>query len=113
PFCRPGSRWARVFVAASPRAVKMRVRIDVQFESFGRASRRQAPKWDDKVVGRSERSIFLAGDLFDQVDNAAAQLRFLDPHESLGESETLGGGEEVRHIGRRGGFFQAVAVDCR
>ena len=39
------------------------------------------------------------------IDDAAPQLGFLDPHEGLGEGEALRSGEEVRHVGRRRRFL--------
>src|SRR5664280_693330 len=49
----------------------------------------------------------ISRNLLDQFDDAAAQLAVLDLHERLGQRETVGGGEEVRHIGRRGRFAHA------
>ena len=37
----------------------------------------------------------LAGHLLDQVDDAAAQLGVLDPHEGLDQCEPVGGREKI------------------
>jgi hypothetical protein len=42
-----------------------------------------------------ERSIVFAGDLFDQIDDAAAELRLLDARERLGERQAFGCRQEV------------------
>src|SRR6516225_2325030 len=67
-------------------------------------------------VGRSyscppcylDRLIVLTGNLLNEIDDAASKLRFVDPHESLCQQEPFGGGEEIRHVGRRGCFFHSV-----
>ena len=62
------------------------------------------------AVGRKRRqAVVFAGDLLDQIDDAAAQLGVLDAHERLGQREAVGGREEIRHVGGRGRFGQAVA----
>ncbi|CCE06955.1 hypothetical protein BRAS3843_1890009 [Bradyrhizobium sp. STM 3843] len=42
---------------------------------------------------------FAIGDLFDQIDNAAAELGIVDPSERTGQSEAFGGREKVGHVG--------------
>src|SRR6516165_11693301 len=67
-------------------------------------------------VGRSypcplcylDRLTVLAGNLFNEIDDAAPKLGFVDPHESLCQQEPFGGGEEIRHVGRRGCVFDSV-----
>src|SRR5436309_1367241 len=56
----------------------------------------------------SAASVIVTGDLLDEIDNAAPKLGFLDAHESLGQGEPLGGGEEIRDIGGGGRFFHSI-----
>ena len=48
--------------------------------------------------------LVVAGDLLDQIDDAAAQLGVLDPHEGLGQRQAVGGREKIGDIGGRGRF---------
>src|ERR1043165_8135438 len=65
------------------------------------------------AVGRSRKylpkrdSFLSARHLLDQLDDAAAQLRVGDAHESLDEREPVVGREEVRDVGRRRRFVEA------
>src|SRR5437667_8650960 len=43
----------------------------------------------------------LSGNLLDEVDDAAPELRILDPGERFGEHKPIGRGEEVGHVVRR------------
>src|SRR5947209_6371798 len=52
--------------------------------------------------------IIAAGNLFDQIDDAAPELWLLDPHEGFRQRKSFGSGEKIRHIGRRGSFFRPV-----
>src|SRR5215813_3300452 len=67
-------------------------------------------------VGRSypcplcylDRLTVLAGNLLNEIDDAAPKLGFVDPDESLCQQEPFGAGKEIRHIGRRGCVFHSV-----
>ena len=52
-------------------------------------------------------NLFVARNLFDQIDDAPAQFAALDFHERLGQRQAIGSGEKVRHIGRRRRFPHA------
>src|SRR5262249_8844907 len=56
-----------------------------------------------------DRLIVLARTLLHEIDHAALKLGFVDPHESLCQQEPFGGGEEIRHVGRRRCFFHSVS----
>lgn len=53
-------------------------------------------KWRSGVL----RNVF-AGNLFDEIDDAATQLRIGDSHEGLGQGEAVGRGEKIGDVGRR------------
>src|SRR5215467_1783628 len=44
-----------------------------------------------------------------EIDDAAPKLGFVGAHESLCQQEPFGGGEEIRHVGRRGCFPHSVS----
>src|ERR1039457_2576378 len=50
------------------------------------------------------------GDLLDQIDDATPELGLLDLHEGLGEGKPVGGGQEVRYVGRGGGLAHALGA---
>jgi hypothetical protein len=56
-----------------------------------------------------DRLTVLAGNLLNEIDDAAPKLGLVDPHESLCQQEPFGGGEEIRHVGRRGCFLHSVS----
>src|SRR5262245_66674156 len=53
--------------------------------------------------------VAVACDFLDEIDDAPPKLGFLDSHEGLGQREPFGGGEKIRHIGRRGRLLRSVA----
>src|SRR5262249_6755935 len=53
-----------------------------------------------------DRLTVLAGNLINESDDAAPKLGFVDSHESLCQQKPFGGGEEIRHVGRRGCFLE-------
>jgi hypothetical protein len=57
---------------------------------------------------RPAHSIALANDLFDQLDDAAAEPGVFEEHERLGKGQAVGGGEKVRDVIRRAGFPRAA-----
>src|SRR5262245_55392611 len=67
-------------------------------------------------VGRSypcplcylDRLTVLAGNLLNEIDDAAPKLGFVDPDESLCQQEPFGAGKEIPHVGRRGCVFHSV-----
>src|SRR5262249_34537050 len=77
-----------------------------------RSQRRQQPPSCARPpsVVRCWSSVVLAGDLFDKIDDAAPQLRLLDPRERLGQRQALRGCEKVGHVGGRWRLFRAVRV---
>ena len=59
-----------------------------------------------EIGGRTE--LLLAGDLFDEIDDLAAELAVLDAHERFGQRQTVRRGEKVGDIGRRRRFAHAA-----
>jgi hypothetical protein len=49
-------------------------------------------------------------DLLHELDDTSLELRVLDPHEGLGERESIRRGEKVGHIGRRRRRFRRLVT---
>src|ERR1700716_993904 len=82
----------RVF-AASRSAVKQRRQRGQDVGLISAASRNS--------VGEIGSAVVFARDLADEIDNAAARLRVLYPHECLGQREPIGGRQKIGDISRR------------
>src|SRR6185437_7555957 len=88
----PRSLWSGVFLAASPREVKMRAGWAVAVGSVGNHRfilRRRSARPDRRC---------------------AAAVAVLDAHERFGEREPVGGREKVGYIGRRGRLAHAAGM---
>jgi hypothetical protein len=72
---------------------------------FGLQSVRLSYRW----LCYLDRLTVLAGNLLNEIDDAAPKLGFVDSHESPCQQEPFGGGEEIRHVGRRGCFLHSVS----
>ena len=59
------------------------------------------------------RSIGIARDLFDQMDDVAAECGLLDLHEGLAERQSISGGKESGHIVGRAGIALGMGRDRR
>src|SRR6516225_6036557 len=93
-------RWRLVdrVVAASPCAVKMWAKGG-RLPWFWPAALRRLFEYSSAFVA--------GGNLLDEIDDAAPQFRIFDPHEGFGQSEAVGGRQEVGNVSRRGRFGQA------
>jgi hypothetical protein len=59
-------------------------------------------------VAISNRLIVLAGNLLNEINDAAPELGFVDPHERLAQGKPLASDEEIRHVGGRRCLFHSV-----
>ena len=107
PLAGPCGRVGQgVFLAASPRAVKMWAAVGESLCAVDGSSREVT----GRVRSAATRTSLSPAIFFHQIDDAAPELGVLDPHESLGQGEAFGGGEEIGHIGRRWRFLQPVVM---
>ena len=63
--------------------------------------------------GEGDDALFVAGNLFDQIDDAPAQLAILDAHKRLGQREAVRRGKEVGHVSRRRRFAETAGLTGR
>jgi len=62
------------------------------------SSKQTSSRGPPRTISASELLTFRH--LLDQLDNAPAQFGILDLDERFGQRKAVGGGEEIRHIGR-------------
>ncbi len=55
-------------------------------------------------------ALVFACNLFDKVDDVPPELSVFDPHERLGQRKSIGRGEEVGHVGRRGRLAESLGL---
>jgi hypothetical protein len=65
-----------------------------------------------RAVGGLLLALLARRDLLDEINDAPPQLGVADPHEGLGECQTVRGGEKVGDISRRGCFSHSFRPPC-
>jgi hypothetical protein len=93
--------------------INANTRLDVRNDSRADATANLTDDDDGEGVGVGEDALFLAGNLFDQIDDAPAQLAILDAHERLGQRKAVRCGEEVGHVSRRRCLAEAAGLTGR
>src|SRR6266403_733526 len=90
-------------VVSMPLLVARWIRVNATLARFH--PRRNRSDGNSALVGP-----FARGDLFHQFDNAAPELGVLDARERAGQRQTFGSREEIRNVGRRRPFAEAVGA---
>jgi hypothetical protein len=97
---KPRGAGLRPFLAVPPGVVKVWAEWDERAVLCGTANRPLCRLYGSFLLASSSVTVVLAGNLLDQIDDAAPQFGFLDPHERLGQREPLRCGEKIRYKGR-------------